>query len=248
MRDHIIFNGISSERFGMIIRGAASYSAPARKTEKIEIPGRNGALHFDDDTFDNVEVIYPAGISRTLIQQVESVRQWLLAPRGYQRLEDSYHPGEFRLARYASGFELATTSIGNRTGTFSLTFDAKPQRFMKTGEVAVGNNILVQNPTMFRALPIYTVKVKPRSSGLFSLRDARNVDVATVQIDNASETGNLTVYIDTENGQSYGQDGQKLNSRVVIDGSLTIKGEEYRKVVSGNANTTVTFKPRWWRI
>ena len=149
------FGGIHSADYGVWISGTGTFDSPERDVEKVIIPGRNGALTRDNGRFDNVELKYPAFISREFQPRFDDFRAALLSKRGYQRLEDTYHPNEFRLAMFTGPLE-PKTGIWNRTGKFDIEFDCKPQRFLTVGEQAVTLEAdgTLFNPTGFDALPL----------------------------------------------------------------------------------------------
>ena len=61
MRNYLILDGKNSLDFGLFISGKGAYTSPAKKYEEVEVPGRNGKLLMDTNTFfDNVEVSYDA--------------------------------------------------------------------------------------------------------------------------------------------------------------------------------------------
>ena len=130
------FNGESSDAYGVLITQNASYNAPERAGEMISIPGRNGAFWQDRGRFENIEVTYHCvvgeGTKADFVSAMSDVRSWLCSPVGYCRLEDDYNPDEYRLAVYKNGLETDEPFV---TGAeFEITFDCKPQRFLKSGE------------------------------------------------------------------------------------------------------------------
>lgn len=151
------FNGESSDTYGVMITQNESYNAPARAGEMVSIPGRNGAYWHDLGRFENIEVTYKCAIGEgtkaDFVDAMSDIRAWLCSPIGYCRLEDDYNPNEYRLAVYKSGLETAEPFV---TGAeFEITFDCKPQRFLKSGETAVSvtSGDTITNPTLFDAKP-----------------------------------------------------------------------------------------------
>ena len=132
----IVYDGKDLSDFGVACIGSAVYGAPSRDVESVHIPGRNGDLLFDNGGFMNTDITYPqCSIVERFPVNVEGLRNHLLGKTGYRRLEDSYHPDEYRLAEYRGPFTAdAHTARGYRSGTFDLTFNAMPQRFLKKGE------------------------------------------------------------------------------------------------------------------
>lgn len=152
----LTFDDKSSGEFGVWISGSGTFNAPARDVSMVSVPGRNGDLTFDNGRFQNITVTYPAFISRRFQPRVDDFRAWICSRKGYCRLEDTYHPDEYRLAIYKSGLNVTPTAY-NAAGRFNLAFECKPQRFLKAGEVALPRMTAagkVFNPTQFDALPL----------------------------------------------------------------------------------------------
>lgn len=153
------FDNVDSLDYGVHINGEGVYNAPERDVEMISIPGRNGEYALDHGRFNNIEVTYPAGIgemSQTdFADKLSAFRNQLASRKGYCRLEDGYHPDEFRMGVYKSGLE-ASPVMYNRAGEFDLVFNCKPQRFLKTGEQATEftQDGTINNPTLFESKPL----------------------------------------------------------------------------------------------
>ena len=96
----LIYDGKSSKDFGLYISGSGTFNAPQRDVELVEVPGRNGTLTIDKQRFQNIIIEYPAFIREKFRTYTDAAREWLLAVPGYRRLEDSYHPDEYRMARF----------------------------------------------------------------------------------------------------------------------------------------------------
>lgn len=158
----LTFDGEDSRNYGVYITGQAVFNAPEREVEMISIPGRNGQFALDMGRFENIEVTYPAGIfantEAEFAEAVSNFRNLLCSRRGYVRLQDEYHPDEYRMAIYKSGLELENVAL--KAGEFEITFDCKPQRYLTSGETEspVANNGTLTNPTLFDAEPLLEVE------------------------------------------------------------------------------------------
>lgn len=154
----LIFNGKSTKDFGVWISGSGTWGAPERDVEHIEVPGRNGDLTIDNKRFKNLTVTYPAFIPNGFAEKFDSFRAFLVSSPGYHRLEDVYHPDEYRMAEYYEAVEPEVGTL-NRSGTFDLSFNCKPQRFLKSGERtrSFTANGTIHNPTLFEAKPLLRV-------------------------------------------------------------------------------------------
>ena len=159
MRHSIIFGGIDSADFGIYIGGEGTFNAPERDVEMISIPGRDGAFALDKGRFENIEVKYTVINQEpdlaTFSANLEGFRNALCSQRGYQRLEDTFHPDEYRMAVFADKFEVKPIEY-NTAAEFDIVFDCKPQRYLTDGETAVSvdDGDTLTNPTLFESSPL----------------------------------------------------------------------------------------------
>ena len=152
------FGGINSKDYGVYISGDGVFNAPEKDVEMISIPGRSGSFALDQGRWLNIEVAYPAGLfgsdETNFAQAISDLRNALASKKGYQVLEDDYHPGEFRQAIYHSGLEVTPAQL--KAGEFNIVFDCKPQRWLTAGqdEITVTSGDEITNPTLFPASPM----------------------------------------------------------------------------------------------
>ena len=160
----IIFGGVDSSEYGIYISGEGVYNAPERVVEFVEVPGRNGAIAMDQGRYENISVTYPAMYlgknQEEFREKLSDFRNAILSQKGYQRLEDSYHPEEYRMGVYASGLEVTKLFRKMRGGEFELTFNCKPQRWLTVGAlpIPVDSGDVLQNPTVFDSSPLLEVE------------------------------------------------------------------------------------------
>ena len=129
----LTYNGTKSSDLGVFVTGSGSFDAAELDVDKYEIPGRNGDLILSNNRYKNIEVIYPAFIPKAFMDKVQSVRNWLRSAKVYSRLEDTYDMDHFRMG-LASGVQSFEPVNRNDGANFEMTFDCKPQRFLKVGE------------------------------------------------------------------------------------------------------------------
>lgn len=158
------FGDVSSKDYGVYITQEAAYNAPDRDVEVVEIAGRNGAYILDKGRFRNITVSYKCGIALDDEQSFESAirtfRNALSSKAGkYVRLEDEYNPNEYRQAAFLGGIEVDMAD--RRAGEFTVSFDAMPQRFLKSGETAVtvASGGTLNNPTLFESHPLISADI-----------------------------------------------------------------------------------------
>lgn len=155
--NYFMIGEVSSLDFGVVISDAAVYNAPARVYESVNVPGRNGAVLFDEGYYENVTVSYEAALLNKNAS-LDGFRAWIMSHTGYVRLEDTYHPEEYRLAIPSGGFN-AKTEQALKVGRFTVSFECKPQRFLKSGEASTRytEDVTLFNPTRYEARPLIRI-------------------------------------------------------------------------------------------
>lgn len=157
------FGGVSTADYGLVVEGPGNYSAPTRAVEVINIPGRDGAFVLDKGYYENVpaefNVVAKGATQSDFKDIISAFRNAIVSQKGYVRLEELYQPGEYRMARYAGGFDEDPTFHGNGA-IFKVKFDCKPQRYLTDGETAVSveDGDTLTNPTLFEAHPLLEVE------------------------------------------------------------------------------------------
>ena len=136
MRHNVIFGGVDFAENGVWLSGSGTFSAPQRDVTMVSVPGRNGDLIIDNGKWNNITVTYPCFIRDNFDQNMAAFRSLMCSKLGYQKLEDSYHPDEYRLGAFSEGL-FPTMRQRNKGGEFDVVFNCKPQRFLKSGETPI---------------------------------------------------------------------------------------------------------------
>ncbi len=159
----ITFGGVNSADYGIYIGGEGTFNAPERDVEVVSVPGRNGNLIIDNGRFQNIEVKYSAINQEpdlaTFAANLEAFRNAIASQKGYQRLTDTFHPDEYRMATFRSGLEINPIEY-NTASEFEIVFDCKPQRFLTSGETSeeITNGGTITNPTAFESSPFLEIE------------------------------------------------------------------------------------------
>lgn len=233
MRNWFTLDGKSSKDFGVYISGLNTFGAAERDQTKVEVVGRNGDLTIDNGRYRNVSVVYPAFIYDGFKQNVAAFRNFLLSKKAYTRLEDTYHPDEFRLAKFSGAFN-ADVVANLVAGEFDLTFDCYPQRFLKRGEqdyefTASG---AIRNDTDQVALPL----VRVYGDGKVTIN---GISITISGSDTYTD-------IDCDLQEAY-----KDTLNVSKNNTITLNDGKFFELESGDNTITFTatkvvIKPRWW--
>ncbi len=231
------FAGRPSYDFGIHISGEAIYKAPERNYTKQEVPGRNGDLLIDLGNFKNIPISYPAFITNELPEKINDFFNFAGSFTGYERLEDTYYPEEFRLAHYAGGAEAETEGHKNRSGKFTISFDCKPQRFLKSGEKTATFNSAgaLINPTRFNSQP----KIRAYGSGNGSI----GIGDYTIAITS------LASYMDIDCEMMDAYKGTlNCNSQVTFSADAIFMIPGSNGVNFSGGITKLEIIPRWYKI
>lgn len=244
---NLIFNGISTEDLGLVIQAPPTYTFPAKDLSTSHVPGRNGDLILDNYCYNNVDRTYSlASVFRpgtNFIANSEKIIRWLTAPSGYCRLEDSYDPLVYRMASFSASGSLS--NYYDQATSISVTFNCKPQRFLKIGEEKLeysGSEITIKNPTTETALPLITVSGMPQTSNdNILLMTVSNVDsgevFSSITISRLPDDEN-SITIDSEEQLVYyeNQNGTKKDRNAY----LNFNGTDFPKFTKGMSKIAIS--------
>lgn len=245
MRNYFIFDDHDSRSFDVYVSGHKTFDSPERKYNFYDVPGRNGSVTEDGKSFKNVELTYENSfiadapfISQDFDQVFSNLKNYLLSRSGYCRLEDSYHPDEYRMAVFRKAIK-PIMNDSNEFGTFDLVFECKPQRYLKYGEnvqtYTSFSNASINNPTNFASLPL----IRVYGNG--------TVGIGSYSF-TVSNNANNNLYIDCDIMDCY-RNASNMN------GDVTFTNHEFPKLLPGINGITATsgitrieITPRWFMI
>lgn len=234
------FDGQCSAHFGLMVSGSGTYNAPERDVELVAVPGRNGELILDNGRYKNISVSYPISICRDFPSKAAVARGWLMSKSGYKRLEDGYDPDHFRMAMFKGPIDFDVSFL-SRTGEATLTFNCKPQRFLKAGEHAIPMAApgSLWNPTGFPALPLITVY--GTGAGTLTVGE-RTVEIKALE-------GHIVLDSDTQNAYYVSESGTYVNQNGVIYAPEFPVLEAGQTPISWTGDiTNIEIIPRWWTL
>ena len=232
------FNGHTSTEFGLMISGFKAFNAPKRIYDKFSVPGRNGDLLIDTGTYENIQVEYEASMVNFTPEKADAVRVWLLGSGGYIRLEDTYNPDYFRLARFAGPVEWTDFTQLLRHSHVNLQFDCKPQRFLYDGDSFENITSLTEfiNPTIFKSVPQIKAVMQ---SNIAELRIG-DCTISFIDLDGK------TIYLDAETCDAIDSNGTNLNENIKIYGELVLPPGNIPVQTPGLSSCEI--RPRWWTL
>lgn len=228
--DVLTFNGVSLRDFETYYDGSQLFSVPERDVEFFSVPGKNGDLSIDNGRYNNVEIEIPCFIRKDFRRNFSNLINFLYSQEGYKRLETTKEPDIYRMASITSHLEPDTGSF-LQSGAFTLTFNCKPQKWLKSGENAIyiDNSISLINRTSQIAKPLIEVI----GTGSITI----NSSILTLS-QNTSKT-----YIDCEIQDCYEGTINRNGDLSIVGGFPVLNPGENTITVSG---CTINLIPRWW--
>lgn len=240
----IIYDGKSSRGFGIIVEAFPAMNHGAKRGEPYQIAGRNGVFYDEDGTFDNYIQAYQIAIREGLFRPADKrcadIQAWL-SGSGFKRLEDSFEPEYFKMARYAG--PLNVEQILGHVGRCTLEFECQPERWLKIGEkpiVAESTMLTIHNPTPYTAKPLIEITrtgnttISIGNTAYMLIAYGAGLGTVTVDCDTGTITaGDVDMYGSTTFYTTY------YDLPTLPPGDVTI--------TATNA-TQISVKPRWYLL
>lgn len=236
--NYFTINGKPCTDFGVQVSVGGALNSPSRDVTYHQIPGRNGDLIEDNGRFNNLTYTYRCILrgesSRDFREKFAGFRKWIGSMVGYNRIEDTYSPDEFRLGVVSTALSPEMVGSGVVAADFDVTINAKPQRFLKSGEnaITVENGATLYNDG-YAALPLITVY----GSGAGVL-NVGNYSISVSAIDEY-------VTLDCEAQDAY-KGATNKNSTVSTTFPVLEPGDN--AITFSGGITSVSIIPRWWRL
>lgn len=244
MRNCVIFNGTDLRDYGLYVSGDKTFDSPRKEYTKVSIPGRSGDLIRFDGRYSNVTLKYDAILIKNYEKNAAALRSILLSPEAYCRIEDSYHPDEYRLGYFEGPLEF--DSVFLQAGETTLEFSCRPERFLKDGEtpIDITNGGTIRNSTMFSSKPIITITGYGNLSFTFS---------------GLGGTTSFAYKIPQASSGTYTIDCEEMDCSSSVSGiypNSFYEGSEFPMLTPGNNTITITksnasvssitITPRWY--
>lgn len=237
MDEYFIYNGVDSRDMGVRLQGPLSFSAPEPNVSYETIPGRSGVLTSWDGSYTNITGQARCfALRRDVGNAMGQITSWLMDAPGYHRLELPGDPDHFRLAVVSAG--PAIDIRGGVLAPFEVTFNCKPQRYLKSGETAIElteSGSYLYNPYM-ESKPLIEIRGSGVTGGTLKINDTE------ITIKNAGPSG--VMILDCENQDVY-YDKKNLNSYVSAPEFPVLQHGTNAISWTGKI-TRLRIYPRWW--
>lgn len=198
-RHDLVIAGRSISDWGLKVSDANVFDSPVRSQEEIVVPGRNGTLIIDNGSWKNIDITYTCYFEKSnFAKSLADFQSYLGKLKGYQRIEDTIRLGEYRLANLSEMVSIKRDGAGYHSGVFDITFNCKPQRFLKSGEEPIYIFPLVNGVKTTRLVSfqqygtvIKLIKIPESGSVTFKINylDSATQEVVSVTLGTATEVG-----------------------------------------------------------
>ena len=235
LNETFFLDGVDAQSFGICLQKPFQFSEAVPIIDAQTIAGRNGDLINYTGSYENRSGSASCfSMQKNVEMAISAIGRYLMAKKGYRRLETSDDPDHYWMARVEN-----SPRIEQRVRTlapFDIDFDCKPQRFLKSGEHPI---VLSENRSLFNqygqtALPFITLY----GSGSGTLK------IGDCVVEVKSLDGVLC--LDSETQNAYNDDGnQNMNINAPIFPSFP--DGEIRITFDGGIET-VEIIPRWWEL
>lgn len=237
LNETFYLDGSDARSIGIQLQSPIKFSGAIPVVESFTVPGRNGDIIVETGSYKNRKGSASCFCLQNNVQEaIDSAGHFLMYSKGYRRLETSNDPYHYWMARVEN-----TPQIEQRMRTlapFEISFDCKPQRFLKSGEIPVafteGNGSSITNPYKYTALPFITVYGS--GSGRLIIR---NVSVTINSFD-----GLLWIDCDTQN--AYDENGNQNTSIMAPIFPTLPYGTSSVSFTGGISHVEII--PRWWEL
>lgn len=237
IRPYFVFNERDSREYGIHCLSMPAVMRAQKRTETIEVAGRNGVLHVDKGSYDPVSKVVECAIQDR--RRMDEICAWLT---GAGDVIFSTEPDKYYKAYISNQIEIG--NMMNVFQRFSLEFDCFPLKYSvnyadETIELTTQNPVKIYNLGTVYAEPVIIV----RGAGQVTL--TLNGVAYAVEIQNGSITIDseiLEVYDDTgsQNSKYTPPDDSKEFFPVFRAGENTLQW-----AVSGGSVESITIRPNW---
>jgi phage-related protein len=236
LNETFYIDGVDARSVGIHLQKPIEFSEPVPIVKVTSIPGRNGDLIDETGVFNNRTgtancfALESGEVGRSL----SHINNYLFSKFGYRRLETSDDLDHYWLARVKNGARIEQRL--RTVAPFKLSFDCKPQRFLRSGEekIVLTDSGYLNNFYGQTALPL--IALYGNGSGGCSIGQ-RFVEIKSID-------GVLKLDSDTQN--AYNESGNK---------NLNINAPEFPVLENGMNHIyyygdieRVEIIPRWWEL
>lgn len=228
-------DGIDAASYGIRLQKPIVFSEAVPNIESKTIPGRNGDLIFDTGSYKNRS----GSASCFCLQEdvetaISSAGRFLMSKKGYRRLETSDDPDHYWMARVENSPQIEMRM--RVLAPFDISFDCKPQRFLKSGENAVIFTASGSLSNQYGQIALPLITLYGQGEGTLTIGDC------VVEVKELDEI----LFLDSDTQNAYNNNGNQ---------NMNINAPTFPKLPDGDTQISfsggierVEIVPRWWEL
>ena len=252
LNETFYIDGVDARNFGIYLQKPIEFSEAVPVVEIQSVPGRNGDLIFESGNYENRTAIASCFcLQKDVEKAISAAGRFLMSKHGYRRLETSDDPDHFWLAMVEN-----SPAISQRLRTlapFDISFDCKPQRFLKSGEEKIvleystGTIVRkVYNQSGFPSRPLIHAHWNTDSGNIIALQFSneigKNAGITARDIEGAD------LLIDCDIHDAYNELGNQNKHISTYDFPMLQAGENSIGIYAFENLEYVEIIPRWWEL
>lgn len=235
LNETFYLDGIDAQSAGIYLQKPIVFSEAVPNIESKTIPGRNGDLIFDTGSYKNRS----GSASCFCLQEdvegaVSSAGRFLMSKKGYRRLETSDDPNHYWMARVENSPQMEMRI--RVLAPFDISFDCKPQRFLKSGENAVVFTASGSLANQYGQVALPLITLYGQGAGTLTIGSC------VVEVIGLDEV----LYLDSDTQNAYNNNGNQ-NMNINAPTFPTLPDGETQISFSGGIES-VKIVPRWWEL
>ena len=235
LNETFYLDGIDAQSAGIYLQKPIVFSEAVPNIESKTIPGRNGDLIFETGSYKNRS----GSVSCFCLQEdvetaVSSAGRFLMRKKGYRRLETSDDPNHYWMARVENSPQMEMRI--RVLAPFDISFDCKPQRFLKSGENAVVFTASGSLSNQYGQVALPLITLYGQGAGTLTIGSC------VVEVIGLDEV----LYLDSDTQNAYNNNGNQ-NMNINAPTFPTLPDGETQIAFSGGIER-VEIVPRWWTL
>lgn len=185
----LMYGDINSRDYKAFITNAGIYKSPEKRYKEHTVPGRSGKVLEDTGTFENVDVEYPLCVYEDSDNNLQAFLAAMLRKKGYQRIEDTFHPEYYRMGAFLDEYEPKRVTEDAEMSNGVIKFKCKPQKWLKSGEEPI--YFCAHDAVQAENIPSGNVGI---STSLMPIPAGREMTFTTYRIEDEAVYYRLTQY------------------------------------------------------
>ena len=235
LNETFYLDGIDAASAGIRLQKPIVFSEAVPNIESKTIPGRNGNLIFDTGSYKNrIGSASCFCLQEDVETAISSAGQFLMSKNGYRRLETSDDPNHYWMARVENSPQIEMRL--RVLAPFDISFDCKPQRFLKSGENAIVFTASGSLSNQYGQIALPLITLYGQGKGTLTIGDC------VVDVKELDEI----LFLDSDTQNAYNNNGnQNMNINAPVFPTLT---DGDTQIAFSGGIERVEIVPRWWEL